>query len=91
MKKTLRTLMIPALAMASICGLAACGGEGNGEAIKVGLICLHDEQSTYDANFIKAMDEAVAKLGKKVEYKKAYLKTGIDEKRVCYDTAKELA
>ena len=91
MKKPLRTLMIPALAFAAISGLAACGGEGNGEAVKVGLICLHDETSTYDANFIKAMNEAVAKLGKKVEYKKAYLKTGIAEERICYDTAKELA
>ena len=44
--------MIPALAFAAISGLAACGGEGNGEAVKVGLICLHDETSTYDANFI---------------------------------------
>ena len=91
MKKTLRTLMIPAMAMASIAGLAACDNAGSGEAVKVGLICLHDNSSTYDANFIKALDEAVAKLGKKVEFQKAWLKTGVEETRDCYDAAKELA
>ncbi|MBQ6557745.1 MAG: BMP family ABC transporter substrate-binding protein, partial [Clostridia bacterium] len=35
------------------------------DAVKVGLICLHDENSTYDLNFIKAMNEAKEELGLK--------------------------
>ena len=36
--------------------LSACGKEESGK-IKIGLICLHDENSTYDKNFIDAMKQ----------------------------------
>ena len=57
-----------------ILSLAACGAkkdnaDKNGEdkvEVKVGFIFLHDENSTYDNNFIKAAKEACDKLG--VEY-----------------------
>lgn len=54
--------------------------------IKVGFICLHDENSTYDLNFINAAKEACENLG--VEY---MLKTNIPEGQECYDAAAELA
>lgn len=52
---------------------------------KAGFICLHDEQSTYDLNFINAAKEACEKLG--VAY---VIKTGIDESEQCLAAAEEL-
>ena len=54
--------------------------------IKAGFICLHDENSTYDLNFINAAKEACEKLG--IEY---VIKTNIPEGQECYDAACELA
>ena len=54
-------------------------------AVKVGFIFLHDEQSTYDLNFMNAAKEACEKLG--VEY---VLKTGVPEGQECYETALDL-
>ena len=42
-------------------GLTSCYNSNS--KIKVGLICIHDEKSTYDQNFIDAMKEAQQKLG----------------------------
>ena len=53
---------------------------------KVGFIMLHDENSTYDLNFINAAKEACEKLG--VEYK---IITNVPEGQECYDKAAELA
>ena len=44
---------------------------------KVGFICLHDENSTYDKNFIDAAKEACKNLGLKDE--QVIIKTGIGE------------
>ena len=54
--------------------------------IKAGFIFLHDENSTYDKNFIDAAKEACEKLG--VEY---VMKTNIPEGQECYEAAAELA
>ena len=54
--------------------------------LKVGLICLHDENSTYDNNFIKAFEESCAKLG--VEY---VIKPNVPEGQECYEEAANLA
>ena len=53
---------------------------------KVGFIMLHDENSTYDLNFINAAKAACEKLG--VE---SVIKTNIPEGQECYDAAAELA
>ncbi len=53
---------------------------------KVGFIMLHDENSTYDLNFINGAREAAEALG--VDY---VLKTNIPEGQECYNTAAELA
>ncbi len=53
--------------------------------VKAGFIFLHDENSTYDLNFINAAKEACEKLG--VEY---LFKTGIPEGQECADAAEEL-
>ncbi len=54
--------------------------------IKAGFICLHDENSTYDLNFITAAKAACESLG--IE---AVIKTNIPEGQECYDAACELA
>ena len=45
-----------------VLGLCACTGSGtktnNASGIKAGFIFLHDENSTYDLNFINAAKEA---------------------------------
>ncbi|MBR5376850.1 MAG: BMP family ABC transporter substrate-binding protein [Lachnospiraceae bacterium] len=93
MKKLVSVLLTVILA-ASLC---ACGASGAGAAadaakdsgsvnIKVGFICLHDENSTYDLNFINGAKEACSKLG--IE---PIIKVNIPEGQECYDAACELA
>ena len=90
MKKKLIALML-CLSMVMIPMLASCGGgsdsgSADGDAMKVGLICLHDENSTYDLNFLNAFQESCDKLG--VE---AVIKKNVPEGQECYDAAGELA
>ncbi len=66
--------------------VVATDGEAESNAsIKFGLICLHDEQSTYDKNFIDAFKAACE--GMNVEYE---IKTGIPETNECYEAALDL-
>ena len=83
MKKFLAIL----LASLMVLGLVGCSSS-NGEksdSLKAGFIFLHDENSTYDLNFINAAKEACEALG--IEY---VLKTNIPEGQECYDAAMEL-
>ncbi len=59
------------------------------EEIKLGVITLHDELSTYDKNFIDAAKQAAANLGLAEDQLKII--SGIPEEEACYDTAAELA
>ena len=96
MKKIIAMLLVALF----VCGaLAACGGSkpadnNNNSAatadqkksdFKAGFIFLHDENSTYDLNFINAAKAACEKLG--VE---CILKTNIDESNACKETALDL-
>ncbi len=56
---------------------------------KIGLICLHDENSTYDKNFIDAFKSVVKALG--IPNDRVFIKTGIGEDTTCEDAARELA
>ncbi len=56
---------------------------------KIGMICLHDENSTYDANFINAMKEVQAEF--KLTNEQVIIVTGIPEGEECYTEAKKLA
>lgn len=56
--------------------------------IKFGLICLHDENSTYDNNFIMAAKEAQAALG--LSDDQVLIKTNVDESNACYEAACDL-
>ena len=57
--------------------------------VKFGLICLHDENSTYDNNFIQALKDTQAKLGLKDD--QVLIKTNIPEDDKCLTAAQELA
>ena len=57
--------------------------------MKVGFIFLHDENSTYDLNFINGAKEAAKSLG--LADDQIILKTNIPEGQECYDAAAELA
>ena len=56
---------------------------------KIGMICLHDENSTYDNNFISALKSVKEGLGLKDE--QVIIVTGIGEDNSCYDAAVDLA
>ncbi len=56
---------------------------------KIGLICLHDKNSTYDKNFIDAMEEVQKELGLTDE--QVIISTGIPEGAECKDKAVEMA
>ncbi len=59
------------------------------EDVKVGLICLHDENMGYDANFIDSMKGALANLG--IDESQLTIKTNIPESQEAYDAAVDLA
>ncbi len=96
MKKLLTLLLTVVMAVACCFGMTACGEgkekpyEGivrieNLADIKVGLICLHGESSTYDKNFIDAFNAACTAKGvQKV------IKVDIAESTACYDAAADL-
>ena len=58
------------------------------EDFKIGFICLHDEQSTYDLNFLNAANSVQAALG--LTNEQVIIKTNIPEGNECYEAAKDL-
>ena len=75
------------LVLVMVFALCACGGaDADNGKLKVGFIFLHDENSTYDKNFMDAAKAACEKMG--VEYE---LRTNIPEGQECYETAADLA
>ena len=92
MKKILALL----LAVVMVAAFASCGGKENDEGkadaknadFKIGLICLHDENSTYDNNFIQALKSVQKELGLTDE--QVLIKTNIPESNECYEAAAQL-
>lgn len=88
MRKFLAVLMAVIM-----CFLMACGASNSEPQevqqietpVKVGFIYLHDENSTYDLNFLKAAKEACEQAG--VEYMN---RTNVPESEACYEAACEL-
>lgn len=98
MKKTFSILLAMVLVIGVLAGCGGSGSSGSNEKpgegatddfikpnIKVGFITLHDENSTYDLNFINAAKAACEELG--VEY---LIRTNIPEGQECYDAAADL-
>ena len=95
MKKTIALLLSLVMALGMIaftgCGSSAPAGSDDGSAagdMKVGFICLHDENSTYDLNFINGAKQACENLG--IPEENYLIKTNIPEGQECYDAAAEL-
>ena len=84
MKKLLAILLAVAMLVLCFAGCGAAGGEEKSD-LKVGFIFLHDEQSTYDKNFMDAAKAACEAMN--VDYAQ---KTQIPESKDCYDAAVEL-
>lgn len=91
----MKKILCAVLAVLMLFSLVACGSEdttSKGDAktldVKVGLICLHDENSTYDNNFIQALKEVQKDLGLKDD--QVLIKTNINEDDACYNAAAEL-
>ena len=86
----MKKILALVLTLCMVFSLCACGAKetapkAEGAAVKAGFIFLHDENSSYDLNFINAAKEACAALG--VEY---VTKVNIPESEACYDAAAEL-
>lgn len=84
LSKVLAVVLVLAVAAALCIALTACKDKEEVE-LTVGLICLHDNNSTYDKNFIAAMEEVEAATKVKVIYK-----YNIPEENACYEAAVDL-
>ncbi len=70
-------------------GEETTGAKADMADIKIGFIFLHDENSTYDKNFIDAANAAKEALGLSDE--QVIFKTNIPESSECYEAAADLA
>ena len=91
MKRILSFLLVAVMLVATVGMLTACSDEtaSINSDFKIGFIFLHDENSTYDKNFLVAAEEATAELGLKPE--QVIFKTNIPEGNECYEAAADLA
>ena len=84
MKKFLALVLTLALCLSAFSFAAVAEVED----VKLGVILLHDEDSTYDLNFINGVNEAVAALGLSEE--QVLMKRNIPESNDCYEAALDL-
>lgn len=104
MKKLLTLLLTAAMAVSvltgcggassssaapSASGATSAAGSQAAKDVKIGFIFLHDENSTYDKNFIDAAKAVKEKLG--LSDDQVIFKTNIPESSECYEAAADLA
>jgi len=80
--------LVLALCLCLACAASLADGVAK-EDIKLGVILLHDEDSTYDLNFINGVKDAAAALG--LGEDQVIIKRNIPESNDCYETALDLA
>lgn len=83
MRKFLAVFMALILCFLTACGMSS--QQKSQESFKVGFIYLHDENSTYDANFLNAAKAACEQAGLE-----CINRTNVPETGECYDVACEL-
>ena len=84
MKKLVALLLALTLCL-SVCVFTASAETAD---VKLGIILLHDENSTYDLNFINGVNDAVAALG--LSEDQVIIKRNIPESNECYEAALDL-
>lgn len=86
----MKKFLCMALAIVMVLSMVACGNKDSQDSsdFKLGVILLHDETSTYDLNFIEAVNRAKAELGLKDS--QVIVKRNIEEGNACYEAASEL-
>ena len=82
MRKLVTLLLALVLCLTSVTALADVAD------VKLGVILLHDEDSTYDLNFINGVNEAVANLG--LTEDQVVMMRNIPESNDCYEAALDL-
>ena len=89
----MKKILSLALVLVMLLSFAACGSKTDATAaskdVKLGFIFLHDENSTYDLNFMNGAKEACEALG--LSEDQYLFRTNIPEGQECYDAACELA
>lgn len=88
MKKQL--LFLSAAALVSLGAMTSCGKK-TATKLKVGLVCLHSETSTYDNNFIQAFNKAVEVSKEKGYIETSAIKRNIEETEACQTAAEQFA
>ena len=88
MKKFLSLALIAAMLLSCVVLFGSCDKAGTDDEFKLGVICLHDEDSTYDLNFINGVKEAQKALGLRDD--QVIIKRNIPESNACYDAALDL-
>lgn len=92
--KKIFSLLMAAVMLLSCIMLTACSGTSTetptaeNKDIKIGFIFLHDENSTYDRNFMDAANAAKKALG--LSDDQVMFKTNIPESNECYEAAADL-
>jgi basic membrane protein A len=77
-----------ALLMVAAMGLSMVSCGDSKDDFKLGVILLHDEASTYDLNFIEAVERAAKELG--LSETQVIYKKNIPESNACYEAAADL-
>ena len=88
LKKILSLVLVVATIAAFGLVATSCNGTKENSEVKLGVILLHDETSTYDLNFLNAVNKAAEELGFKDS--QLIIKRNIPESNVCYETALDL-
>ena len=81
-------VLVVAAIVAAVLLLTGGKKEEKAAGVKLGVILLHDEDSTYDNNFINGVKDAQKKLGLSDE--QVIIKRNIPESNECYEAAKDL-
>lgn len=87
MFKKMLSMCLAIVMIAALCvPMTAC--DNTDDEFKLGVILLHDEASTYDLNFIEAVNRAAEQLGLKSS--QVIFKKNIEESNAVYEAASEL-